>query len=70
MPTITPDLCFDTEAHEAAQFYVSVFPNSSITEVNQVYQPNPANRKLYDDLFTHYVKIYETNKALYKEWDK
>lgn len=42
----------------------------AITEVNKVYQPNPENRKLYDDLFTHYVKIYETNKALYKEWNK
>ena len=26
MPTITPNLWFDTEAHEAAEFYVSIFP--------------------------------------------
>jgi predicted 3-demethylubiquinone-9 3-methyltransferase (glyoxalase superfamily) len=31
MPRITPSLWFDTEAEEAAQFYVSVFPNSKIT---------------------------------------
>lgn len=30
MPTITPFLWFDTQAEEAARFYVSVFPNSRI----------------------------------------
>ena len=33
MPQLTPNLWFDTEALEAAEFYVSVFPNSSITRV-------------------------------------
>ena len=33
MPRITPFLWFDTEAEEAANFYVSVFPNSKITQV-------------------------------------
>lgn len=33
MPTITPNLWFDTEAEEAARFYVSVFPNSEITRI-------------------------------------
>ena len=33
MPTITPNLWFDTEGEEAARFYTSVFPNSRITEV-------------------------------------
>jgi predicted 3-demethylubiquinone-9 3-methyltransferase (glyoxalase superfamily) len=30
---ITPFLTFDTQAEEAAKFYVSVFPNSKITQV-------------------------------------
>ena len=30
MPKITPNLWFDTEAEEAAEFYTSVFPNSRI----------------------------------------
>ena len=34
MPTITPNLWFDTEGEEAAKFYVSVFPNSKITNVS------------------------------------
>lgn len=33
MPDITPFLWFNDEAHEAAKFYVSVFPNSRITRV-------------------------------------
>jgi predicted 3-demethylubiquinone-9 3-methyltransferase (glyoxalase superfamily) len=33
MPRITPNLWFDTQSEEAAEFYVSVFPNSKITNV-------------------------------------
>jgi len=33
MPRITPNLWFDTEGLEAAEFYVSVFPNSRVTRV-------------------------------------
>jgi predicted 3-demethylubiquinone-9 3-methyltransferase (glyoxalase superfamily) len=33
MPRITANLWFDTEAEAAAEFYVSVFPNSEITTV-------------------------------------
>lgn len=33
MPQITPNLWFDTEGQDAAEFYVSVFPNSKITNV-------------------------------------
>jgi predicted 3-demethylubiquinone-9 3-methyltransferase (glyoxalase superfamily) len=33
MPEITPNLWFDTEAEEAAEFYASIFPNSRITDI-------------------------------------
>ncbi|MBD0330844.1 MAG: VOC family protein [Thermoleophilia bacterium] len=33
MPTVTPNLWFDTEGEEAATFYTSIFPNSRITEI-------------------------------------
>jgi predicted 3-demethylubiquinone-9 3-methyltransferase (glyoxalase superfamily) len=33
-PRITPNLWFDTQGQEAAEFYVSVFPNSKITNVS------------------------------------
>lgn len=33
MPKITPNLWFDTEGEEAAEFYVSIFPNSEVRSV-------------------------------------
>jgi predicted 3-demethylubiquinone-9 3-methyltransferase (glyoxalase superfamily) len=41
MPRITPNLWFDTQAEEAAQFYVSVFPNSKITAVTHYGEAGP-----------------------------
>jgi predicted 3-demethylubiquinone-9 3-methyltransferase (glyoxalase superfamily) len=41
MPTITPNLWFDTQAEEAAQFYISVFPNSKITDVTYYGEAGP-----------------------------
>ena len=35
MPKLTPNLWFDRNAEEAATFYVSLFPNSRITNVNR-----------------------------------
>jgi predicted 3-demethylubiquinone-9 3-methyltransferase (glyoxalase superfamily) len=44
MPKITPFLWFDTQAEEAARFYVGLFPNSQITEVTRYGEgaPGPA----------------------------
>src|SRR5947208_5029743 len=33
MPRITPNLWFDTQGLEAAEYYVSIFPNSEVTEI-------------------------------------
>ena len=41
MPRITPNLWFDTEGKEAAEFYVSVFPNSKITSVTHYGDAGP-----------------------------
>jgi predicted 3-demethylubiquinone-9 3-methyltransferase (glyoxalase superfamily) len=48
MPTITPNLWFDTEAEEAAAFYVSLFPNSKIGFVSHYAEggPRPAGTVL------------------------
>src|SRR3990172_5178468 len=35
------------------------------TQIAQTYEPNPANRKIYDELFREFVNIYENNKAMY-----
>ena len=44
MPTITPNLWFDTEALPAAEFYCSVFPNSTINDVSYYGEGSPGER--------------------------
>ncbi|MBA3747124.1 MAG: VOC family protein [Solirubrobacterales bacterium] len=41
MPKITPNLWFDDEAEEAAQFYCSVFENSRIVNVTHYTEAGP-----------------------------
>jgi predicted 3-demethylubiquinone-9 3-methyltransferase (glyoxalase superfamily) len=41
MPALTPMLWFDTEAEQAAEFYTSVFPNSTIVEVTRYGSAGP-----------------------------
>jgi predicted 3-demethylubiquinone-9 3-methyltransferase (glyoxalase superfamily) len=41
MPRIIPNLWFDTEGQEAAEFYISVFPNSEITSVTYYNDAGP-----------------------------
>jgi predicted 3-demethylubiquinone-9 3-methyltransferase (glyoxalase superfamily) len=41
MPRITPNLWFDTESEKAAEFYVSVFPNSQIRNVSYYGEAGP-----------------------------
>ncbi|MEU0086588.1 VOC family protein [Streptomyces sp. NPDC006274] len=51
MPRITPNLWFDTQGREAAEFYVSVFPNSRIKHVSYYGEagPRPAGTVLTVD---------------------
>jgi predicted 3-demethylubiquinone-9 3-methyltransferase (glyoxalase superfamily) len=41
VPRITPNLWFDTQGLEAAEFYVSIFPNSKITGVSHYGDAGP-----------------------------
>src|SRR3954471_10529358 len=41
MPRISPFLWFDTQAEEAAKFYVSVFPNSKVVDVARYGEVGP-----------------------------
>ena len=41
MPRITPNLWFDTESEEAAEHYVSIFPNSKVTNVTHYTAAGP-----------------------------
>jgi predicted 3-demethylubiquinone-9 3-methyltransferase (glyoxalase superfamily) len=51
MPRITPNLWFDTQGKEAAEFYVSIFPNSEIRNVSYYNDagPGPAGTVLTVD---------------------
>jgi len=51
MPRITPNLWFDTNGKEAAEFYCSVFPNSGIKNVSYYGEagPRPAGTVLTVD---------------------
>jgi predicted 3-demethylubiquinone-9 3-methyltransferase (glyoxalase superfamily) len=51
MPRITPNLWFDTQGRDAAEFYVSVFPNSRIKHVSYYGEagPGPAGTVLTVD---------------------
>ena len=41
MPRITPNLWFDTESEQAAEFYTSIFPNSRIVDVAHYTEAGP-----------------------------
>jgi predicted 3-demethylubiquinone-9 3-methyltransferase (glyoxalase superfamily) len=41
MPAIVPNLWFDTQSQEAAEFYVSVFPNSEIKSISYYNDAGP-----------------------------
>ena len=41
MPQITPNLWFDTQGKEAAEFYCSIFPNSKITHISYYGEAGP-----------------------------
>ncbi len=41
MPRITPSFLFATESHAAAEFYVSIFPSSKITNVSYYNDAGP-----------------------------
>jgi predicted 3-demethylubiquinone-9 3-methyltransferase (glyoxalase superfamily) len=41
MPSITPSLWFDNNLEEAATFYTSVFPNSTIEAINRYTEAGP-----------------------------
>lgn len=51
MPQITPNLWFDTQGQEAAEYYCSIFPNSKVTDVTYYGEagPGPAGTVLTVD---------------------
>lgn len=44
MPTITPNLWFDSEGEEAAAFYTGIFPRSSVGQTTTYGPDNPSGK--------------------------
>ena len=45
MPSITASLWFDNDLEEAARFYTSIFPNSSVEQMNRFRADEPPARR-------------------------
>lgn len=54
MLPITPCLWFDTEAEEAAKYYISVFPNSKILEILPYNAETPSNKPIGSILLVNF----------------
>jgi|SRR6185312_6396983 len=54
MQPITPCLWFDNEAEEAANYYISVFPNSRIVEVVPYNAETPSNKPIGSTLLVNF----------------
>lgn len=63
MDKITPCLWFVGNALEAAEFYVSVFPDSAIKKVHRAHTDTPGNRK-GDVLFIEFSLAGQSYQAL------
>ena len=45
MPKIVPNLWFDTQAEQAAEYYAATFPDSRVDSVNRSPADYPSGRK-------------------------
>jgi len=36
-----------------------------LMEYEDTFEPEPANRRIYDELFSEFVKIYRNNRSIY-----
>ena len=72
MPDIIPNLWFDTEAKDAADFYVSVFPNSEIKRVSYYGEagPGPAGTVLTVDFVLDGQEVTAINGGTHFKLDE
>ncbi len=49
----------------AALGYITFDDISARIQIANTYQPNPANRQIYDELFKEFVNLYKQNKKIY-----
>jgi xylulokinase len=50
--------------------YLSFDDISDRIQIAHTYTPNPANRKIYDELYREFLNIYKRNRAIYKRLNR
>jgi len=52
-------------AASAALGYITFDDIPNRVKITETYEPNPDNRKIYDELFDEFLNIYKNNKRAY-----
>jgi predicted 3-demethylubiquinone-9 3-methyltransferase (glyoxalase superfamily) len=68
MPAITPFLWFNDTAEEAANFYVSIFPNSKIVRASRYGEAGPGPKELPFHSCYYWDKLTAGGKAVQCGW--
>jgi len=50
--------------------YITFDDIPQLIRYSNTYYPNPQNRKIYDELFEEFLKIYNSNKAMYRRLNR
>ena len=41
-----------------------------MSEIAKTYEPNPANRKIYDELYSEFKNVYTAHKKIHERMNK
>jgi xylulokinase len=53
-----------------AMGYIKFEEISKKIKFKAIYKPNPENKKIYDELFKEYVRLYNKNKKIYSRLNR
>ncbi len=50
--------------------YITFDDIPKLTRIKKTFLPNPENRKIYDDLYNVFIRLYQKNKSLYRRLNR
>jgi xylulokinase len=50
--------------------YITFEDIPRLTKIRKIFHPNPANRKIYDELYNVFIRLYRNNKSLYRQLNR
>ncbi len=53
-----------------AMGYLSFKDIPGLVQIKNTYQPDPANREIYDELYDAFLQIYKRNKKIYAKLNR